>query len=297
MKRAILCLLAAALLLTAAMAEDTKDADVFDLLIVGTDAGGEGERGRSDTMVLVRLDASAGEIRMVSFLRDLYVTIPGHGRDRLNAAWFHGGAALLLQTLEENFGVTADAYAEVDFHRLVRVIDAIGGVEADVSEAERVQLNGTLRHYNRSIGAEETEQLLSAAGRVMLTGRQALCYSRIRKLDGDLQRTSRQREVLESAFRRVMKLDVLSMAALAVNHLDAVTTDLTAGDIIRLIPLALRVKDAAFAAITVPADGAWEDLTVGGMQVLAVDAAEEQARVRAFLEGETQPPAEDVDPA
>ena len=140
-----------------AMAEDTKDEAVFDLLLIGTDATTEEETGRSDAMVLLRLDAGAGEIRVVSFLRDLYVRIPGHGRNRLNAAYAFGDAELLLATLEENFGVTADAYAEVNFARLTKVIDRIGGVEAEVSEAERRQLNGILRHYNRAIGVQEAD--------------------------------------------------------------------------------------------------------------------------------------------
>lgn len=285
--RIILCLLLAVAIMFPAAAEVvTKDKDVFDLLLIGTDAHEDDENGRSDAMVLVRLDADAEEIRMVSFLRDLYVTIPGHGKNRLNAAYMMGGAELLLQTLEENFGVTANAWAEVDFAGVTRVIDAIGGVEVEVSDAERVQLNGILRHDNRDAGVEETDGLIPKPGRLLLTGKQALCFSRIRKIDDDLRRTSRQRTVLEAAFHKVMELDILSMAALAVNHLDVVTTNLTAGDIIRLIPLALRVKDAAFVSMTVPGEGAWEDKVVHGMQVLAVDLPQARKDVAAFLDRE-----------
>lgn len=285
MIRILICLVLAAALALPAMAEDTKDEAVFDLLLIGTDATTEEETGRSDAMVLLRLDAEAGEIRLVSFLRDLYVRIPGHGRNRLNAAYVFGGAELLMDTLEENFGVRADAWAEVDFSRLVKVIDRIGGVEAEVSEAERRQLNGILAHYNRAIGEEETDGLLTEAGLLSLTGKQALCYSRIRKIDGDLQRTSRQREVLEAAFRKVTALDAWSLAVLALESLEAVKTNLSAWEIIRLIPLALRARDAAFTSMTVPMAGAWQDKTVNGMQVLAVDEAAVRVQVSAFLAG------------
>ena len=285
MIRILICLVLAAALALPAAAEDTKEKAVFDLLLIGTDATTEEETGRSDAMVLVRLDAEAGEVRMISFLRDLYVRIPGHGRNRLNAAYAFGGAELLLSTLEENFGVRADGWAEVDFSRLTKVIDRIGGVEADVSEAERRQLNGILTHYNRAIGEEETDGLLTEAGLLSLTGKQALCYSRIRKIDGDLQRTSRQREVLEAAFRKVTALDAWSLAVLALESLEAVKTNLSAWEIIRLIPLALRARDAAFTSMTVPMAGAWQDKTVNGMQVLAVDEAAVRVQVSAFLAG------------
>ena len=264
MIRILICLVLAAALALPAAAEDTKEKAVFDLLLIGTDATTEKETGRSDAMVLVRLDAEAGEVRMISFLRDLYVRIPGHGRNRLNAAYAFGGAELLLSTLEENFGVRADGWAEVDFSRLTKVIDRIGGVEADVSDAERRQLNGILMHYNRAIGEEETDGLLTEAGLLSLNGKQALCYSRIRKIDGDLQRTSRQREVLEAAFRKVTVLDAWSLAVLALESLEAVKTNLSAWEIIRLIPLALRARDAAFTSMTVPMAGAWQDKTVNG---------------------------------
>lgn len=286
MLRILLCLVLAAALALPAMAEDTKDEAVFDLLLIGTDATTEEETGRSDAMVLLRLDAEAGEIRLISFLRDLYVRIPGHGRNRLNAAWVFGGAELLMDTLEENFSVRADAWAEVDFSRLVKVIDRIGGVEAEVSEAERRQLNGILAHYNRDVGDGEKDGLLKQTGLVTLTGKQALCYSRIRKIDGDFQRTSRQREVIEGAFRKVTALDAWSLMVLAVENLDAVKTDLSAWEIIRLIPLALRARNASFASMTVPMEGAWQDKKVNGMQVLVVDEAAVRTAVRTFLAGE-----------
>lgn len=286
MLRILLCLVLAAALALPAMAEDTKDEAVFDLLLIGTDATTEEETGRSDAMMLLRLDAEAGEIRLISFLRDLYVRIPGHGRNRLNAAYVFGGAELLMDTLEENFGVRADAWAEVDFSRLVKVIDRIGGVEAEVSEAERRQLNGILAHFNRDRGEDEADGKLKASGLVTLTGKQALCYSRIRKIDGDFQRTSRQREVIEGAFRKVTALDAWSLMVLAIENLDAVKTNLSAWEIIRLIPLALRARNASFASMTVPMEGAWQDKKVNGMQVLVVDEAAVRAAVRTFLAGE-----------
>ena len=95
-------LLCAALLLVAAPPVHAAGEDPFTMLFIGVDTSGKA--GRSDVMMLARIDPDAGTVRLVSFLRDLYVSIPGHGYDRLNAACFYGGETLLLQTLEENFG-------------------------------------------------------------------------------------------------------------------------------------------------------------------------------------------------
>lgn len=88
------------------------DEDVFNVLLVGTDAYTDDHRGRSDSVILVSVNAETKRIRMVSFLRDLYVKIPGKGSNRLNASYIWGGEKLLRKTLEENFGVMADAYVE-----------------------------------------------------------------------------------------------------------------------------------------------------------------------------------------
>ena len=129
--------------------------NVYTLLLIGSDAYSDDHRGRSDTTILVHVDAESKTIRMASFLRDMYVKIPGKGSNRLNASYIWGGADLLLKTLETNFGVTADAWVEVNFERLVKVIDAIGGVEVEVSERERTQVNSILRFYNEKIGSPE----------------------------------------------------------------------------------------------------------------------------------------------
>ena len=175
----------------------------------------------------------------------MYVKIPGRGSNRINASYAKGGASLLEKTLEQNFGVTVDAHVGGgNFDRLVNVIDAIGGVEVEVSEAERVQVNSILRFYNTKIGADERDQLLNESGVQLLTGKQALCFSRIRKIDNDFKRSSRQRQVIEAAFHKVMNLDMISLSALIIQNMDAVETDLGLSDALELIPMAMVAKNA-----------------------------------------------------
>lgn len=259
------------------------EGNTYTILLVGSDAYDDDNRGRSDTVILVQVDGDDKTIRMASFLRDMYVKIPGKGSNRLNASYIWGGHELLRRTLETNFGVTADAYVEVNFERLVKVIDAIGGVEVEVSEAERQQVNSILRFYNEKIGDVVEDQLLQESGLVHLTGKQALCFSRIRKIDGDVQRTARQRKVLEAAFHKVTQLSMAEITMLILQNMDAVETDLTIADAIDLIPLALRCKNATFETLSVPVSGAGHHATVDGMAVIKPDLKKNQKALKEFF--------------
>ena len=257
--------------------------NTYTILLVGSDAYDDDNRGRSDTTMLVQVDGQGKTIRMASFLRDMYVKIPGKGSNRLNASYIWGGEALLRKTLETNFGVTADAYVEVNFERLVKIIDAIDGVEVEVTEEERRQVNSILKFYNEKIGDRESDQLLEESGLVNLTGKQALCFSRIRKIDGDFQRTGRQRKVLEAAFRKVTQLSMAEISLLILQNMDAVNTDLTVADAVDLIPLALRCKNAAFETLAIPVAGSYTSTTVDGMAVIKPNLKKNRQALKDFF--------------
>lgn len=257
--------------------------DVFTILLIGADAYTDSARGRSDTIIYVQVDAAGKTIRMASFLRDMYVEIPGKGSNRINASYSWGGEKLLRRTLEHNFGLTADAYVAVNFERLVKVIDALGGVEVEVSQREQVQVNSILRFYNVKIGAPEDDQLLTEHGLVNLTGKQALCFSRIRKIDGDVQRTARQRKVLEAAFRKAASLSLADLTAVALGNLDAVQTDLTVPQIMTLIPMAKRCRNATFESIRIPVEGSYSSRMIDGMYVVVPNLRKNRQALAAFF--------------
>ena len=144
------------------------------ILLIGVDAYEDQARGRSDTMVLVQADPAAGSVRALSFLRDLYVSIPGCGTTRLNAAYSFGGESLLKTALKNNFGVEVDRTVTVSFDSLCRIVDALGGIELEVTEEEREQLNAILAAYNRGLGLNPGDGRLSGSGTVHLTARQRL---------------------------------------------------------------------------------------------------------------------------
>lgn len=260
------------------------DARRMRILLIGTDSYKPEERGRSDTMVLLQADVQAGDMRMVSFLRDLYVAIPGHGQTRLNAAYVYGGAALLGQTLEASFGVTADRTVAVNFSVMVTLIDRVDGVLVEVSEKERKQLNSILKFYNTRNGFPKNDQLLEASGEQWLSGKQALCYSRIRKIDSDFQRVLRQRKVLMALYERVRGMEPLALAGVLSELYGQVTTDMTLADAVALVPVLLRLNAVTFESLTVPVKGGYRSITVQGSDVIAPDLEMNRQAIAAFLQ-------------
>ena len=250
--------------------------DALHVLLIGVDAAKDGQRGRSDSMMLARIDAGAEQVQLVSFLRDLYVPIPGHGRSRLNAAYQYGGEELLKETLRQNFGVRIDRTVTVDFDVLRELVDELGGVEIEVTEAERKHLNKLL------LEAGKKEQQLAADGIQHLNGDQALMYARIRKIDSDFQRTSRQQTLIAAMMQEMAQMGRWELFKLAVRHLGQIETDLSIGDLTRLAPLFSTLGDMAIRTAHVPFEGTYGDATANGMMVLKADREKNRKALERF---------------
>ena len=261
------------------------ETDLFQLLLIGTDTYSTKSRGRSDTMMLAQLDPKTKTIKLVSFMRDMYVKIPGKGSTRINAAYAYGGPELLLKTLKLNFGIEPDAYISVNFSRMANLIDAIGGIQVEVSSSERTQLNSIMQYYNLQMGKRESDGLLKKSGLQNLTGKQAMCFSRIRKIDSDFARTDRQRTVVEAAFHKIVKLSWDEIGEIVLDNLDNVVTNITAADAIRLIPTALMAKEATFQTLQIPAKNAYASKMISGMAVLVPNLSKNVEILNDFLYG------------
>ena len=271
-RRTALVCMALMLLLPGALAEER-----LNVLLIGVDQAQSGQNGRSDTMMLASIDPAQGSVRLVSFLRDLYVPIPGHGRSRLNAAYFYGGERLLKETLEKQFGVTIDRTVTVRFSVLEELVNQLGGIEIELEEKERVHLNRLLEE------AGLTNEVLTQAGIQRLNGRQALMYSRIRKIDDDFHRTSRQQAVIAAMLGQMAGMSRWELFRLAVSHLNKVDTDLSIGDLSRLAPLFGKLSDLKIQTAHVPFEGTFSDETVNGMMVLQANPEANRRKLEAFL--------------
>ena len=173
-----------------------------NILLLGLDMARENSR-RSDAILIATI--GYGDLRLTSILRDTLVDIPGYGTGKLNAAYAHGGPELVMRTLNENFGLNIMHYVAVDFTALVDLVDALGGVDVNVTEAEMTRINQNLdaaRGRFESLGYS-APSLTQCGENTHLNGVQALYYARIRKLDSDFMRASRQRALLEAMLARL----------------------------------------------------------------------------------------------
>ena len=198
---------------------------------------------------------------MTSFLRDLYVPIPGYGSDRINAAYAYGGSGLLKKTLTENFEIPIAGVIEVDFSQFAQLIDILGGVEIDLRKDEAKLVN------------KETGSSLSA-GKQLLTGAQALSYSRIRKLDadGDFSRTDRQRKVMTALVDGYRNAGIPTLMKLLKQILPMLSTDMSESRLLLLaVELFPMLPELSMSSQSIPAPGTYRDKTVNGMAVLVAD--------------------------
>lgn len=181
---------------------DSLPASRANILLLGLDMARENSQ-RSDAVIIATF--GNGELRLASVLRDTLVDIPGHGSGKLNAAYAHGGPQLVMRTLNENFDLNIMHYVAVDFTALVDLVDALGGVELDVSEAEMARINQNLDAARARFEAMgyAAPALTQCGESTHLNGVQALYYARIRKLDSDFMRASRQRALLEAMLRKL----------------------------------------------------------------------------------------------
>lgn len=257
--------------------------ETFNLLMLGIDTMNPESPGRSDTMILAQITPATGEVRMVSFLRDLYVPIADVGKTRLNAAYYFGGSELVKSTLEKNFGVQIDSMVSVNFSLLEDLIDQIGGVDVEVAAFELTHLNAIIRSHNKRNGTSVEDGVISEAGLHHMSGKQALSFSRIRKIDNDFQRTSRQHMVLMGIMKELTQMDFLPLSKLIATNLGRVENDISLADINRLLPMVLNIKNIKMTTAHVPFEGTYSDQTIDGMMVLVPNIQQNKTLIQEFL--------------
>lgn len=235
--------------------EPVNNDNLLNILLIGQDRHEGEDRQRSDAMILCSFNPATNKLSMISFLRDLYVRIPGYEDNRLNAAYAYGGFELLKETLELNFGITVDGCLESDFEGFEKIIDTVGGVEIELT-AEEAKMVGD--------GVSQ--------GKCNLNGKQALTYARIRKIDSDFQRTGRQRNILNAVFEKAKSYQLMELAGLFSEILPMMSTDMTDDEIMTFaLTLASSLSEIKTQSYSIPAEGTYKNATIRGMAVLVPD--------------------------
>ncbi len=256
--------------------EKLYNQDIINVLLIGQDRR-EGEvRARSDSMILVSVNTVKNTIQMTSFMRDLYVQIPGgYADNRINAAYSMGGAELLDATLEKNFGIQVDGNIEVDFQQFETIVDILGGVDVEMNGEE----SGYMNRYFSKLG-------VTSEGMNHLNGEQALHFARMRRVTGsDFGRTERQRRLLSAIAGSLKSAGFNEIKRLIDDVLPYVTTDLSNAKLLDIASRCAKIvaKGSEIATGRVPADDAYYDATIRGMMVLVPDLPKCQSYLQDFI--------------
>ena len=253
--------------------EPFKEAGVKNILLIGNDSRSEGEDGRSDAMILVSISSKTNSVHLTSLLRDIYVEIPGHDGNRLNAAYAYGGPELLMETLEVNFNIEVNRYMLVNFQAFANLVDAVGGVDLELTNEEVQYVNGYLVEYNQLEGRAEGTDYLdpSLSGNIHLNGPQALAYCRNRYIGTDFARTERQRKVLSAAMKNAPLALATNGSALINGIMSNITTNMTKTELSGLMLQAPMMLTYDMVSGSIPLEGTYSNANIRGMAVLEID--------------------------
>ncbi len=239
-----------------------NDKMVLNVMLIGSDSMSVGDHGRSDSLLILSLDIRHKKIKVTSLMRDIWLNIPGYGQDRFNAAYAYGGPKLTIETIERNFGIYIDRYAIVDFEGFSNIIDALGGIDLELTSSE-------CSYINKYSGDPHT---LRGSGIKHLTGLQALHYSRDRNSIGsDYDRTSRQRNVIKSVISKLKTANIAQITELISKIGPMITTNLRTSEISRLATKSPTYLNYPMEEFRLPTDDNVRNETYSQKMVLVIN--------------------------
>lgn len=252
---------------------DVLHGDVINILLVGQDRRPGEERSRSDSMILVTLNKEKNCIQLTSFMRDLYVQIPGYIDNRLNVAYRYGDVPLMNKTFKLNFGLEIDGNVIVDFDEFTSIIEILGGVTLEISEAEAKYMN---KHSDNTF----------EAGMTYLNPKDALTFTRMRyAAGGDYGRTDRQRRVLTALAESVRGSDLKTQWEVFSSILPHIATNLDTPEIIQCLRdgLAILSSGGSIETLQIPQNDAHYQASIRGMAVLVPNLKKCQEDLQEFI--------------
>lgn len=244
--------------------EKSKKENITNILLLGID----NQENASDAMMVFSLDKDTNTAKLTSIMRDLSVDLgPNAEKHKINYAYNVGGVEESVKVVNREFDLDINKYVKVSFDGLVDVIDYIGGININITESER-----------KIIGA-------SKSGNVTLNGKQALAYSRIRKIDNDYQRTSRQRKVLMAIFNKAKSISVSSYPKALSDLSSNVETNLSTFELLDLAKAVMSLSSDDLEGFRIPIDGTSHDSMDKGIYYLDWDRAANKKAIHDFIYG------------
>ncbi len=230
--------------------------NVTNIALFGIDTRNviSGTRGNSDSIMILSIDKTHNTIKITSVMRDMLTPIEGHAANKVNAAYAYGGPELAIKTLNQVFNLNIRDYATVNFAGMADIIDAMGGIEVDITEAERQDANKHIRWLSVTSGTPNVQ--IARAGLQNLSGTQAVAFARIRYVStssgvrDDYGRTDRQRYVMEQLFNKALSMGKSKYPSVIKALLPHMETSLTYADILSMS--GILTGDISFKQARIP---------------------------------------------
>ena len=253
-----------------------SDENIINILVVGADKRESwSESGRSDCVMIATIVKKHKCLKLTSLMRDMYIDIPNHGKSKFNSAYSYGGISLLYQTIAYNFDLKLDGYVLVDFGAFKKVINKIGGVDVELTEAEA---NYLIKAYKRGTVTKVVP------GMQTLNGKQALAYVRIRQdAAADFGRTARQRTVMQAIFTKVKTKSYSQLLELAETVMPYVQTDLETDEIYGYLKDIIMMGTTTLEQKRIPVDNSYTSQRINNMAVLVPDLTVNKQELQNFI--------------
>lgn len=263
--------------------------DLFNILLIGSDKRPNAVDYRTDTLVIVSVNRTANSVSLLSLPRDLYVYIPKYGFDRINTAalWGDlyklngGGIQTLIATVRYNLGIRIDRFAQVNFEGFRTIIDQLGGIE--------IAVDCPITDYRLREGANPNvlanyQPFTLKIGVHRMDGALALWYVRSRNGTSDFDRNRRQQAMLRAIFQALRERGQLEqLPALWQDLTEIVKTDLTLGDLLSLLPIALNLDNLTLRSFFISPQQVSSWQTPQGAAVLVPNREALRAELIKFL--------------
>ncbi|MGG7142764.1 LCP family protein [Clostridium nigeriense] len=229
-------------------------ADVITIALFGSDFSEIYDVSAADATMILAIDTKNNKIKLCSLMRDIYLDLPDGGKMNLNYTILDGGPSSILKTINYNFNLKIDKFVQVDLERLPKIIDALGGIEMEITPDELQYINGYIDNIDKNNGT--TTEHIYNSGTQLLNGTQASAYCRIRYTAGrDFRRTERQRDVLNALFVKFKDISLTEVPGMINKILPLVTTNLTNSEIISISTKALGMGLSNIEQGRFPSDG------------------------------------------
>jgi len=266
--------------------ETTGEGEWWNILLLGCDSYTKNTYSRSDSMIILSLNLDTKQAKLTSLMRDIWIKVPGYKSKhrKLTELCAVGGPELTIQAINENFGMDIEDYALISMAGIAEIIDIVGGLDLDVTEAERKALNKGLFDLSSLSGMEKLQE---SGENVHLNGNQATAYARIRKIDSDYVRVERQRIVLLKLADKIKNGASVRTLLSIVNVLsDYVETNLSFMNIMSIGMAGLKMDLETVEELRLPADGTYESGEFDGIWCIKPNFSKNKKILNDFIYGE-----------